>query len=228
MEILNVNGQLTMTSIAIVEYINDERGDGVAQLAHSDFLKKVHQVLGEKDAGNFSSIYLDSMNREKPCYNFPKREACLMVMSYSYDIQAKIFDRWQELEVKNAKPLPNFANPAEAARAWAIEYEARIFAENTKAEIGNRREATAMNTASQAVKKAHKLEIELDKSKQYSTVKRMQLLHHGQRFDWRMLKQAAADMDVPTIDVFDQNYGSVKAYHADVWKEVYAISIDGL
>lgn len=76
-----------MTSPELVQFINNQREAGAAELAHSDFLKKVPQVLG-KDAGNFSSIYLDSMNREKPCYRFHKREACLMAMSYSYDLQA--------------------------------------------------------------------------------------------------------------------------------------------
>ena len=88
---------VTMTSLELVDYINSQRAEGDATLAHSDFLKKVPQVLG-KDAGNFSSIYLDSMNREKPCYHFPKREACLMAMSYSYELQAKVFDRMTELE----------------------------------------------------------------------------------------------------------------------------------
>lgn len=86
-----------MSSLELVQFINNQRDVGASELAHSDFLKKVQQVLG-KDAGNFSSIYLDSMNREKPCYKFPKREACLMAMSYSYELQAKVFDRMTALE----------------------------------------------------------------------------------------------------------------------------------
>lgn len=219
-------GTITMSSLEMVEFINAQRKEGEAVLAHSDFLKKVPLVLGEKDAGNFSSIYKDSMNREKPCYRFPKREACLMAMSYSYELQAKVFDRMTELEQQN-KPLavPNFANPAEAARAWADQYEARLLAEQTKAQIGSRREATAMNTASQAVKKANALEIELDRARSYATIKRMEMLYHGQRFNWRLLKNAASEMGIDSIDVFDQNYGTVKAYHKDVWMEAYALTI---
>lgn len=148
--------------------------------------------------------------------------------------EAKRFKKWVTREVLPAirktgsysiqpQALPNFSNPADAARAWAAEYEARLLAENTKAQIGARREATAMNTASQAVKKVHQLEVQLDKSKQYATVKRMEMLHHGQPFNWRLLKSAAAEMGIPAIDVFDANYGTVKAYHADVWREVYAV-----
>lgn len=218
---------VTMTSLELVDYINSQRGEGEAELRHSDFLAKVPNVLGGGER-NFSSTYRDVQNKERPCYAFPKREACLMAMSYSYELQAKVFDRMTELEQRNSPviAMPNFSNPAEAARAWALEYEARQLAERTKAEIGTRREATAMNTASQAVKKAAALERELDKAKDYASVKRMEMLYHGTRFNWRLLKSAAVEMGVPAIDVFDANYGTVKAYHASVWMEAYAVSID--
>ncbi|MBD9361334.1 antA/AntB antirepressor family protein [Methylomonas fluvii] len=96
----------------------------------------------------------------------------------------------------------------------------------TKAEIGSRREATSMNTASQAVKLVNKLSVELDRSKAYCTIKRMQMIHHGQKFNWRLLKSAGIEMGMEPIDVFDANYGTVKAYHVDVWREAYAIGLD--
>ena len=70
------------------------------------------------------------------------------------------------------------------------------------------------------------IERELDKAKDYASVKRMEMLYHGTRFNWRLLKSAAVEMGVPAIDVFDANYGTVKAYHASVWMEAYAVSID--
>ena len=231
---------VTMTSLELVDYINSERiaeanslctddmAVRAAELRHDDFLRKVPKVLGEEVARNFAGYYKASNGKQNPMYSFPKREACLMAMSYSYDLQAKVFDRMTELEQRNSPviAMPNFSNPAEAARAWALEYEARQTAERTKAEIGTRREATAMNTASQAVKKATALERELDKAKDYASVKRMEMLYHGTRFNWRLLKSAAVEMGMPAIDVFDANYGTVKAYHASVWMEAYAVSID--
>ena len=73
---------------------------------------------------------------------------------------------------------------------------------------------------------ANQLERELDKSKEYASVKRMEMLYHGTRFNWRLLKDASTEMGVPSIDVFDQNYGTVKAYHASVWMAAYAVSIN--
>ncbi len=160
------------------------------------------------------------------CFRLDRELTETLLTGYSVVLRRKVIARWHELEAKLAPAIPNFSNPAEAARAWALEYEARVYAEATKAEIGARREATAMNTASQAVKKAQKLEIELDRSKEYATVKRMEMLYHGTSFNWRLLKSTAAEMGVPAIDVFDANYGTVKSYHASVWKEAYAVSID--
>ena len=109
-------------------------------------------------------------------------------------------------------------------RLEQIEIE-RDLAIATKAEIGSRREATAMNTVSQAVKKVNSLEIELDHSKQYATIKRMEMTYHGIKFDWRQLKSASNDLGIEPISVFDQNYGTVKSYHRDVWKEAYAVEV---
>lgn len=147
-----------------------------------------------------------------------------MVAQLCPEFTARIVDRWQELEAKQATTLPQ--TYIEALEQLLSAKKAEQLAIETKAHIGQRREATAMNTASQAVKKVAKLEIELDKSKQYATVKRMEMLYHGQRFDWRHLRSTAAEMGIPSIDVFDQNYGTVKAYHADVWADAYALTIE--
>jgi hypothetical protein len=92
----------TTTSLEVVEFINASRSAGAAVLRHADFLAKVPTVL-RGDERNFYSTYRDSMNREKPCYRFPKREACLIAMSYSYELPARVFDRMTELEAR-AKP----------------------------------------------------------------------------------------------------------------------------
>ena len=172
--------------------------------------------------------YLDTLGRPANEYHVSKRDSFVVVAQLCPEFTARIVDRWQELEAQQAKvpelstmDILQIAMESERGRLLAIEQ--RDHAIQTKAQIGAQREATAMNTASQAVKKVHQLEVELDKSKQYATVKRMEMLHHGQPFSWRLLKSAAAEMGIPAIDVFDANYGTVKAYHADVWREVYAV-----
>jgi len=219
---------VTMSSLEMVDFINSQRDPREAVLAHSDFLKKVPQVLGEC-AGSFSGTYQvpgpKGGTRSAPCYRFPKREACLMAMSYSYDLQAKVFDRMTELEQTKKPALPDFTNPIEAARAWADQFEARLHAEKTKAQIGSRREATAMAAASVATRKVNQLLIELDKSWNYSTVKRMEIYFKGHKFSPYQLKAATLELGLPIIKVDDVNYVTVNSYPAEAWLYVYGIHL---
>lgn len=119
---MNLTTKATMSSLEMVDFINSTREEGSAILAHSDFLKKVPLVL-KGDEGNFSSIYLDSMNREKPCYKFPKREAMLMAMSYSCTLQAKVYDHMEKLE----KALSLKSPTAPTQEPFALEIAQRNF-----------------------------------------------------------------------------------------------------
>lgn len=216
------NTSLTMSSREIAELVGSRHDNvrvAIERLAEKGVIT-LPATQEKATAGRPSLEYVFSGDQGK-------RDSIIVVAQLCPEFTARLVDRWQELEAQQ-KPisLPNFSNPADAARAWAEQYEARLIAEKTKAEIGSRREATAMNTASQAVKKANSLEIQLDRSRQYATVKRMEMLYHGQRFNWRLLKATATEMQIPPIDVFDQNYGKVNAYHADVWMEVYALPIN--
>lgn len=124
-------GDVTMTSLELVQFINNQRDVSAAELRHSDFLEKVPLVLGAECSGNFRSTYKASNGKENPCYKFPKREACLMAMSYSYELQAKVFDRMTELEQQNAPRIPQTlpealrlaADLAEKNEAQALQIE---------------------------------------------------------------------------------------------------------
>lgn len=109
----SISEQPTMTSLEMVDYINADRkatAESVGgkfpskehpKLQHKHFLKKVPKVLGENQSANFSSDYIDNKGRSYPCFKFPKREACLMAMSYSYELQAQVFDHMTELEAES-------------------------------------------------------------------------------------------------------------------------------
>ncbi|QNQ63253.1 Rha family transcriptional regulator [Brucella sp. 6810] len=215
MTIITSGTGLTMSSLEIADLLHKRH----------DKVKQSIERLAERGA-----IQLPPMGEVKnhlgqtiEVYNVNERDSYVVIAQLSPEFTAALVDEWQRL--KNGGALPDFTNPVIAARAWAEQYEARLAAERTKAEIGHRREATAMNTASQAVKKVKKLEQVLDRSQEYATVKRMSMLYHGQSFSWRELKHVSMEMDIPPIDVFDANYGTVKAYHADVWREAYALDI---
>ena len=232
---------ITMTSLELVDLINEFRraqatkagqefpSKGFAELRHDSFMDKVPEVLSEGGVQKFLETYLHSQNgQEYPCYRFPKREACLMAMSYSYELQAAVYDRMTALEERNR--IPNFANPAIAARAWAEQYERRQIAEGqrdeairTKSQIGERREATAMNTASQFSKENARLKDTLGIGKNYRQVKAIDWLLDEFEESRAMFSQvgkklkALSDrMGYEIHIVPDERYpGGVKAYHND-------------
>lgn len=103
--------EVTMSSLEIVDFINEYRAKNESnpvQLRHADFMAKVPKVLGDKGLRNFSDTYIHHQNGQTyPCFKLPKREACLMAMSYSYELQAQIFDRMTAMEeaLKAQKPV---------------------------------------------------------------------------------------------------------------------------
>jgi phage antirepressor YoqD-like protein len=103
MNLVPSNPSVTMTSIELVEFINSQRKAEESELRHDNFMAKVPKVLGDaapKFLGTVKKPQPAGGFREYPCYRFPKREACLMAMSYSYELQAKVFDKMTELETK--------------------------------------------------------------------------------------------------------------------------------
>jgi hypothetical protein len=132
---------VTMTSLELVEYINQQRGANEAELRHRDFTAKVPKVIGEEMSEKFRTSLKDSYGRDQSGFAFPKREACLMAMSYSYDLQAKVFDKMTALEEQTRIAIPNFLNPAieafkmiphvtRAARALGLDKNAAVISAN--------------------------------------------------------------------------------------------------
>ncbi len=192
--------------------------------------------LGEATEGYLQN-WIDPQNKQTYQEFAIDRELTeTLLTGYSAVLRRKVIARWRELEQEAATPaatLPQTYIQAlesllASKKSELLAIEQRDIAIATKAQIGTSREATAMATASNAVRKVNQLQVELDKSHEYATVKRMEMLYHGQRFKWRLLKSAAADLGIPPVDVFDANYGTVKSYHADVWMEAFALPIDAI
>ncbi|WP_180159367.1 phage antirepressor KilAC domain-containing protein [Acinetobacter sp. YH12047] len=123
----NIN-EVTMSSLEIVDFINEYRAKNESnpvQLRHDSFMAKVPKVLGENQSPKFIGDYKDPKGRTYPCYHFPKREACLMAMSYSYELQAQVFDRMTAMEeALKAKNSFDITNPAHLLQA--IEIQAKL------------------------------------------------------------------------------------------------------
>lgn len=127
MSVISSTGTPTMSSLEMVDYINaDRRSKSEAAglkfpckqfrvLQHKSLMTKVPRVLGEEQSAKYFADYTDEMGRKQPCYKFSKREACLIAMSYSYELQAQVFDHMTELEGGNDINLLDFSSLTEMA-----------------------------------------------------------------------------------------------------------------
>lgn len=228
MQNLPIPQQQTMSSREIAELV-ESRHDNVRvtieRLAERGVIAL--PAMQEKPTGGRPSVeYVFSGEKGK-------RDSLVVVAQLSPEFTGRLVDRWQELESQAARPpiaipqsLPEALRlAADLAEQKAIAEQERDEAIRTKAMIGSKREATAMATAAAAKREAERLAAELDQSMQYASVKRMEQVYTGRKFNWRELKKASVALGLKAIDVFDQNYITVKAYHAAAWKAVYSLDV---
>lgn len=97
---------LTMSTVEIAD-LTGKRHDHVLRDAD-----KMLEELDDGGAPNFGGTYRTSQGKEARCLNLPKRETLILVSGYSVELRARIIDRWQELEAKEAaRPQINYLDP---------------------------------------------------------------------------------------------------------------------
>ena len=70
------------------------------------------------------------------------------------------------------------------------------------------------------------LQIQLDESKEWYSIKRMQKLNPDEDFSYTLLKKESRKLDIPIKKIFDANYGEINAYHREVWESLYSDTIN--
>ena len=170
---------------------------------HYNVLADIRKMLEELEATDlsFQGSYKDSTGRSLPCFKLPKRECFILVSGYNLKLRAAIIDRWQELENQSKPSMPT---------TYIAALEALIASEKAK-EL--------------ALLQVDELQVELDESKAYCTIKRFAFYN---KIDWRDLswkKLKAAHIRITGEDVhkiFDANFPEgVNAYHKEAFAEVY-------
>ena len=192
------NATLTMSSLEIAELTGKEHKNVVADL---------RKMLNELDltAAEFSASvkYTGNNNAQltREIFNLPKRECFILVSGYNLKLRAAIIDRWQELENQSKPAMPT---------TYIAALEALIASEKAK-EL--------------ALLQVDELQVELDESRAYCTIKRFAFFN---KVDWKDLswkKLKAAHIRITGEDVhkiFDANFpDGVNAYHKEAYAEVY-------
>ena len=73
--------------------------------------------------------------------------------------------------------------------------------------------------------KRKSLEAELDRSKEWYSIKRVAHMNgvSHKAFDWRKLKIESQRQGYGVKKIFDANYGAINVYHMNVWEKVYPL-----
>lgn len=141
---------------------------------------------------------------------------------------------FERLEDSYFRPAPGVAMPLtyEAAledllvkvKENRIITEQRDRAVKEKRWISEKREVTAMATASAAVRAKNKLAERLGESKNYAAIIPVEK-KLGQKFKWQPLRKWCRDNDAEPHEVEDPRFGTVKSWPRAAWIAVYGVDL---
>lgn len=202
-----------------------------------DSVKRTVNTLAEKGIIAFPQIVETSFtgaNGRKQTvteYRVEERDSYIIVAQLSPEFTARLVDRWQELEAQQPKLGPANLTRMDILRLAMDAEERCVKAEverdhaiATKAQIGSRREATSMATASTHKLEAERLKARLGINTRYATVKSVEKLT-GKKYLWLPLRRWCEVTNVVALDVPDPIYGYVKSWPRDAWGEIYGINL---
>ncbi|WPJ52879.1 hypothetical protein RCIP0068_00030 [Klebsiella phage RCIP0068] len=122
--LMTVGDVQTMSSREIAELTGKE---------HKHIIRDIRTIIEQlKDGPNLDHEEFQSLTDNRGYtseYLLTKNQTLLLMTGYNIPLRQKLINRWQELENANKPTLPDFTNPAEAARAWATEYEQKLLAQ---------------------------------------------------------------------------------------------------
>ncbi|MER2945749.1 ORF6N domain-containing protein [Serratia bockelmannii] len=90
--------------------------------------------------------------------------------------------------------------------------------------IGEKREATAMATASVAVREKNKLAERLGEGKNYAAIIPVEK-KTGEKFKWQPLRKWCRENDAVPHSVEDPRFGTVKSWPREAWMSVYGVDL---
>lgn len=172
-----LDNSLSMSSLVFLNTVinpaREEAGEGV--LRNTEMVRKIQDEL-DLTVADFLQATPDRGGTPQNYVFLSYEQMMLLGMRESKLVRKRVLEKLKGMSKHTSLPIPQ--DYASALRALADEVEAkelaiaeRDHAIRTKAEIGTRREATAMATASVAVRRADSLANELGKGKTYKQVK---------------------------------------------------------
>ena len=113
-----------MSSLELLDLVNQARlNGGETAVRHTDFVTRCRDELDGEHYENFVVQNLNKTTTE--AIRMTSDQCKLVAMRESKMVRRAVLTHLSELEAKQAPMLPDFSNPAAAARAWAEQYEMR-------------------------------------------------------------------------------------------------------
>lgn len=190
----------TISTLEIAEMMETEHAKIIRKLEGSKDRKGYISILTEAQMGVsdyfIPSAYRDASGKENKCYQVTKLGCDFLANKFTGE-KGVIF---------TAKYVKRFDEMERALKPQVP---------------GTYLEALKQLVAAEEEKE--RLQLELDRSKDWYSIKRVAALNKvsWKTFDWRRLKNIGAQMGYEVRKIFDANYGEVNVYHRSVWEVAY-------
>ena len=140
----------TMSSREIAQLCEKQHGHVCRDIEQ---LNQTYEQMGLSKIGQGYYTHTSTGSQQHREFLLTKEQSIDLVTGYRADIRIRINRRWAELEAQNNSPaLPNFADPVQAARAWADAVEKQQLAIAQVAELQPKADALdVISTASNSL-----------------------------------------------------------------------------
>ncbi|MGA3682502.1 ORF6N domain-containing protein [Pseudomonas graminis] len=220
----------TMDTSDLLVLVNEARAEfGEPSVRHNDFVARCRDELDGEYYETFV-IKLNGPGRPSEALRLTRDQCKLVAMRESKGVRRRVLARLNELENQHALPgdyIQALEHLLESKRSERAALEQRDHAIATKAEIGSRREATAMATASAAVRQVQKLKDDLGLGTRQAAALAVEKVA-GRKFGvsgYVPLRRWCKDRGITAPKVFHPTFGFVRCWPAGAWLDVYGIDL---
>lgn len=128
MNLISPDNGNTIDSIQLLSIINTARvSHGESTVRLNDF---VSRAIDELEGEHYETFVVQNSNKTTSKALRLNQDQCMLIaMRESKMVRRAVLAKLKELKGGNMPTLPNFSNPAEAARAWAEQYELNVISQ---------------------------------------------------------------------------------------------------
>ena len=221
--ILNTND--TMTSLELIEVVNQARAmHGEPEIRRNDFAAR---CVNELDGEYYETFVVENHNGTSSVGIRMTRDQCMYVlMRESKSVRRTATQQLNKPQSAELSRLDILTLAMESERGRLEAIEQRDYAIATKAQIGSKREATAMATASAAKKESAKLKALMGEATENASIIAVQNKTGVKTYKWRDLKNYCEAAGLGMGKSFNPGLQlNVNTYPAGAWFEVYGVDL---